>query len=304
MIKFDNHNLILFLRKVHEKSSAQFFQHVFCAVRDNIELKPSKKKVEQRSEDKEKPKENGKKDGALLTIELTKPASLGLSLSADTEGRGIQVMLIQETAPASVKDKFEVGDIIADCNGKATLNPDAFEKCLKDVVVDANVVFTVIRKSATDETNAMETESSSQDNASKETEDPDMIELPEDENGPAVKLKLGDTKVLKEFPGHGMFTGTIISQAEETKLYNVVYEDGDSEEMPGKELKVYILAHQKQNPPPPSQPTTESKDSQPEDIVPSIESTQQQDKLDDSNDTTSKEKPSTAIEEDHLEVFF
>mmetsp|Transcript_42190 Transcript_42190/g.68765 ORF Transcript_42190/g.68765 Transcript_42190/m.68765 type:complete len:525 (-) Transcript_42190:624-2198(-) len=66
-------------------------------------------------------------------------------------------------------------------------------------------------------------------------------------------IVLGITKIQKNFEGHGLFIGTVVSKNGE--LYSIRYEDGDEEEMPFDELRPlhYVEA------PPPAAPPAEAK---------------------------------------------
>lgn len=48
------------------------------------------------------------------------------------------------------------------------------------------------------------------------------------------------TKIRREFPGYGFFEGTVVDYKK--PFYRVVYPDGDSEQLLGKELRPLILA--------------------------------------------------------------
>ena len=60
------------------------------------------------------------------------------------------------------------------------------------------------------------------------------------------KFEVGTT-FKKEFPPHGLFTGTISSYHKETGWYHVVYEDGDEEDLEESEIHMLLRFNSKPN---------------------------------------------------------
>ena len=90
-----------------------------------------------------------------------------------------------------------------------------------------------------------ETSSSQELNAPETAKPVSWEDRPEDEKD----ITLG-TKLHKEFPGHGSFTGTItgintLEKGETTRFtYKVTYEDGDKEELFADEVRPLVQKYQ------------------------------------------------------------